>query len=492
MAEVTDGRRVVQASEILDKIQKGEPVEYDGVIIEGDLDLSKLDLPKENENFLVNSNIIIRKSRIKGDVIFANTIFKRAIIFESTQFDRIAIFQAQFRGIAYFNYAQFSRDADFSRAVFTRLATFLGAMFKGNVHFEDATFSENAYFNDAAFRENADFTHATFSRYAEFLSAIFSRDAYFNHVTFSGDADINHATFRGYAAFKESRFNENAAFNKATFIKDARFEGATFSGSANFWRATFGKDAYFEGATFEHELNIQDVALKNPKTRQFLFSIARERAENDNNLASAEEYYYQEQISRQELKPTYAKYIEKLFVQYLIGYGAKPFRALASWLIIIVGFSVIYYHGGAIDIYDTFYEYVFYSITSAAIPGYVTYHPKVGIYQCIAVFEAIIGAFLWAVIATNFSKLNISLGKILGLWLSLIIVFSLIYWTRNGLEDATAPVEYLYFSTISAVTPGYGGYQLKSELFVFSAIEAILGTFMWAAFIATFARKYMR
>jgi hypothetical protein len=39
-------RRVVQASEILGKIERGEPVNYSHVIIEGDLNISDLDLPR--------------------------------------------------------------------------------------------------------------------------------------------------------------------------------------------------------------------------------------------------------------------------------------------------------------------------------------------------------------------------------------------------------------------------------------------------------------
>jgi hypothetical protein len=43
------------------------------------------------------------------------------------------------------------------------------------------------------------------------------------------------------------------------------------------------------------------------------------------------------------------------------------------------------------------------------------------------------------------------------------------------------------------VTPGYGKYELTSWVYqVIASAEAIFGTFMWAAFIATFARKYMR
>jgi len=40
-------RREVQASEILEKIQKGQDVRYDNVVVKGDLDLSKLDLPTQ-------------------------------------------------------------------------------------------------------------------------------------------------------------------------------------------------------------------------------------------------------------------------------------------------------------------------------------------------------------------------------------------------------------------------------------------------------------
>ena len=83
--------RVVPAQEILDKIEKGLPVEYDHVIIKGDLDLSKLDLPKRqvertsfeiewlglSENVtIVSSSIRLNDSTIDGNVYFNNTIFE--------------------------------------------------------------------------------------------------------------------------------------------------------------------------------------------------------------------------------------------------------------------------------------------------------------------------------------------------------------------------------------------------------------------------------
>jgi hypothetical protein len=54
-------------------------------------------------------------------------------------------------------------------------------------------------------------------------------------------------------------------------------------------------------------------------------------------------------------------------------------------------------------------------------------------------------------------------------------------------------LEYFYFSVVTAATPGYGGYKPAPGFYQgLASIEAIFGTFMWAAFIATFARKYMR
>ena len=45
LAAPDDTSRIVPAEEILGKIERGEPVEYDSVIVVGDLDLSEVDLP---------------------------------------------------------------------------------------------------------------------------------------------------------------------------------------------------------------------------------------------------------------------------------------------------------------------------------------------------------------------------------------------------------------------------------------------------------------
>jgi len=73
--------------------------------------------------------------------------------------------------------------------------------------------------------------------------------------------------------------------------------------------------------------------------------------------------------------------------------------------------------------------------------------------------------------------------------IELDIYFYRIY--RSSAAGCAAP-QFAY-SIVTAATPGYAGYSPASGLYTLIAgAEAIFGTFMWAAFIATFARKWQR
>ena len=145
--------RVVQAEEILAKIERGEPVEYENVVIEGDLNLNKVELPTEHvertkfeiedlrlaeEAKLVSSPIIIIKSEIQNAVYFGDVIFRDSVIFRGTKFRKDANFRwarfkhvaaifhnVQFRGDAYFYGVRFEGGADFIGAQFHEYAIFI-------------------------------------------------------------------------------------------------------------------------------------------------------------------------------------------------------------------------------------------------------------------------------------------------------------------------------------------------------------------------------
>jgi cytochrome oxidase assembly protein ShyY1 len=58
--------RVVPASEVLAKIQKDQPVEYDHVTITGDFDLSKLDLQSRYVPWTGTFRVISTRTEIEG------------------------------------------------------------------------------------------------------------------------------------------------------------------------------------------------------------------------------------------------------------------------------------------------------------------------------------------------------------------------------------------------------------------------------------------
>jgi len=170
-------RRVVPASEILAKIERGEAVEYDDVIIEGDLDISELNLPTEHvdrteeekqfglsdELKVISSPITITNSEIQGKVNFSNVKFQKPVDFGGAEFGRYAGFGgAEFTGDAYFREAEFGGNANFGEAEFGGYAYFGGAEFTGDAYFREAKFTGDANFGEAEFGGDANFINVTF------------------------------------------------------------------------------------------------------------------------------------------------------------------------------------------------------------------------------------------------------------------------------------------------------------------------------------------
>ena len=152
--------REVPASEILEKIQRGEDVAYDHVIIKGDLDLSLLELPTWHVNRtrwdlavaqlaeklkVVISQIKITNSRIDGNLKLNDTVFQKSIEFSGINISGIADFRGStFSGDADFDESKFGGDAYFARSQFSGYAYFRGSWFSGYTDFRGSTFSGDA------------------------------------------------------------------------------------------------------------------------------------------------------------------------------------------------------------------------------------------------------------------------------------------------------------------------------------------------------------
>lgn len=162
-----EGMRVVPAQEILDKIERGEPVEYDHVIVEGDLDLRKVDLPKQRVNrtdfqievlalsqyvMLVSSSIRLYDSEINGNISFSNARFINPVDFSDSHLNGSADFKGSaFNGTATFEGSDFNGSTDFRVSDFNGYADFSGSDFNGSAHFMESTFNGYADFWGSAF-----------------------------------------------------------------------------------------------------------------------------------------------------------------------------------------------------------------------------------------------------------------------------------------------------------------------------------------------------
>jgi uncharacterized protein YjbI with pentapeptide repeats len=194
---MVDSLLMIKADEILEKIEKGKPVEYENVIIYGDLDLHRLDLPfNRARQRIVKSIIKVEYSVIKGDVFFDHAAFCGLVDFDGTSFT----------GAANFSGSHFQEDAGFSDAQFQREANFTRS------HFAiDANFSR-AKFNDA------DFGRAKFDKYFHLANAkVYTLNL--SDAVFSEGSSIHLKDFNfGRMVVRWNIIKEHIPFNGSVYL----------------------------------------------------------------------------------------------------------------------------------------------------------------------------------------------------------------------------------------------------------------------------------
>ena len=89
-------------------------------------------------------------------------------------------------------------------------------------------------------------------------------------------------------------------------------------------------------------------------------------------------------------------------------------------------------------------------------------------------------------------------------WGIIIILFGIIYHLGNEVNGTTGLFQCMIISFATAIAPGYAasivqpiqsvgsGFHFTAIYKVVAMAETIVRTFLWAGFIATFAKRYMR
>lgn len=428
---------VVAASEILDKIWKGEHVEYYNVIIEGNLDIQEMRNPFEGF-VIIQSSINIQHSILHGYINFSKAIFRNNFTLS-----------LDCRGIPH-GFEMLS--ANFNEAQFLDLASFSGTFFSGDAFFRRTQFYEWTFFN-GIYTKNTYFNDAQFGPHTIFSRSKFDGGANFEGTHFNGYSEFNDAEFKYGANFSKANFGRGVDFNEAKFIGNAYFERALFGGYINLTRAKFGNRLTFKGAKFR-EPNSQEYACRTAK--KVLGDLGIKDDADDH-------FYHEMEAIRQQKGIRGRHYMVPGAIRASGGYVVEDFsKSLQTKM----------------DKFAVLIELI------KAIRA--RKWRKIGRFILYDIIEFIVIQKVFGYGVHPFS--------LFGWWLSIVIIFAIIYSAGGGLEQSDSKVwyDYLWFSIATAATPGYALYKPLDFFKFIAGIEAIIGTFMWAAFITTFARKFMK
>jgi len=379
-----NGKKLVNASHIIDEINNDEDVYYNSFTIVGDIDLSQKllrsgDTPIQTSAHAPNyikSTINITDSSILGSVDFEGITFSEPLDFRNTTFYEDADFyDAEFQDEADFEGGRFMKRPNFGRTKFEEIS-FNGAQFADGVSFMRAKFSESATFNDVLFSGGkANFEKAVFFKDADFRSAKFNEDAYFTYVNFGGFSYISDAKFYEEADFSNSKFMGEATFSDTAFMKDATFKKCWFNDSAKFLDSVFGRDAYFSDARFREDAYFQnddfegdlyfwntefDGKLYLNKTKfdrmivqwddikdqlvpidAIYFSLMEDFSEMGRTEDANSCYYEYRDIARK--RSSGGAKISETLKWMVSGYGVRPFRLVGGIILLIILFGVAFY-----------------------------------------------------------------------------------------------------------------------------------------------------
>ena len=291
----------------------------------------------------------------------------------------------------------------------------------------------------AEFYGDAIFNNVFFEGYANFNSCYFEKEADFTEVKFKGDAIFSAAQMLGKASFLLSKFYMNAYFietnfgnsldfNGSKFKKHAIFNGSHFNGKSSFWDSQFYRYALFEKSVFN-----SDFLLDGARFKEEILDLKGARFEDSKS---------------REVSCRLAK-------KFSENNGDRENA-----------------------------DYYFFQEMDARRQRKPCY---------IQVFEIIFVRLIFGY--------GIHPFRLIFCWLLFVIAFGIHYWTESGIDNTMGLPDCIKFSFATAfapgyianvISPGYMDYQPVLKYQAIAMIEAIFGTFMWAGFITTFARKYMR
>lgn len=242
------GQTRINASEIIEKLNRGEAVSYRNAEITGNLDMTKLQNMKRKQGesdskeyvSTVTAPVTFVNCTFKGDVLaynnpnsegggifngnaneVYNTNFERDVLFENCRFEQESAFKySEFDGNTSFVGSRFSQEALFKYSEFAKDVNFSNVRFEEEANFKYVDFPEDISFAGATFEEEANFKYAKFQEGVNFQKAVFDGTANFKYAKISDTFNISGADFRGGDDFKYTKLNDKSVSLAALQSRD--------------------------------------------------------------------------------------------------------------------------------------------------------------------------------------------------------------------------------------------------------------------------------
>jgi uncharacterized protein YjbI with pentapeptide repeats len=337
---------IVSSDVILGCLRAGQSVNFYGVKIEGDLDLTSLN-ENSAQSISISSVLVIRNSRFTGSLISFNgdnetvAIFQGKVDLQGSQFDeRVDFTGATFEEFAHFENIQFSSGANFTQAIFQNGASFNDTTFNNSSSFMLANISGGIDFSDSEFFILANFSwlHST-----QGINPLLPSDILFSRARFIGAVYFMDAVFENQVLFNDAVFSrispeDTVIFTNAIFttldLTNASFESGQLKLSERPYKALIMPN--FHPSILSTQNSVEGLSIfKDNLRRQGRLDLANEIT------------YWQNCVQRQE-KHILPQILETVFLDWTFGYGLKPLHSVKASIILILLFAIFYYPAGTL------------------------------------------------------------------------------------------------------------------------------------------------
>lgn len=380
--------KIVYADSIMTLIEDGKPVEFDGVLIKGNLHISKMKLiEKETEEGIkrkaVDSKIFLKNSIISDTVIFSQVLFTNDVAFMNVKFENIVYFYgAYFQKSVFLWDVEFEKGADFGPSHFASQSAFYKVRFEGIAHFSGSDFYNTTSFVACKFDTLANYRGANFREENSFMDAWFEDIADFTGANFKEPVTFLGAYFKGLADFAYVRFDDEVNFLSSIFEGPVDFSNINAQTIGISWEQIKGKLRY------------------NPRAYSVLIKNFKECGQ----FEDADEAYYEYRVRKREIARLHPliNLLEYIFLDFTCGYGTKPFWAVRFSVILILIFSFFYIWSGAIkerdkpeqssrNILKRFGNATYFSVNTFTTVGFGDWYPAKTHSKIVAMIEGFLG-----------------------------------------------------------------------------------------------------